>query len=185
VRLLTALIDEHSLTRFFTLTLDPRFIEGDPWTYIRHPWTKFRHRMQRRFPGGWKYVAVLEGHKSRDVPHIHGFTNVWLSQQDWSTMWHECCGGSVVWVEQVLDPKLSSYVTKQIEVARYVGKGQLLSGYKHRENMHTLWRSKGLKAQFELTEGGEWCIVKENIYKEDGGLTDWAAKKGLWNGRKT
>lgn len=183
VRLITALIEEYSLKKFFTLTLDPQMVSGDPWVYIHHPWAKFRKRMNRRH-SDFKFVAVLEGHKTRNVPHIHGFTNVWMHQRAWSTMWHDSCGGSVVWVEKVSDPKLSEYVSKQIEVARYVGKAQLGDGYKHRSGSRTLWRSTKLKAKFELTSLSEWCIVKENIYKEDGSLTDWASKKGVWNGSK-
>jgi len=181
VRLITALIEEYRLSRFFTLTLDPDMVKGNPWAYIRLPWTKFRHRMKRRFNSGFKYVAVLESHKNRDCPHIHGFTNVWMEQTTWSDLWHACCGGSVVWVEQVKSPDLSRYVSKSIEVARYVGKEQLKSGYKHKANSHTLWRSTNTKARFELTKASGWCIVKENVYAEDGKLTDYWSKKGVWN----
>lgn len=185
VRLLTALIGEYALSKFFTLTLDPKFVEGDAWAYISYPWSKFRKRMARRCGAAWKFAAVLEGHKSRDVPHIHGFTDVWIHQRDWSTMWHASCGGSVVWVEKVESEGLSEYVHKQIEVAKYVGKAQLESGYKHRDKLRTLYRSQGLKAKFELTTSTEWCIVKENIYRDDGSLTDWASQKGIWsNGEK-
>lgn len=184
VRLLTALIAEYDLIRFFTLTLDPSFIKGDPWRYIAYPWSKIRKRILRR-RADFKFVAILEGHKNRDVPHIHGFTNVWLHQREWSRLWHASCGGSIVWVERVESEGLSRYVSKQIEVARYVGKEQLAVGYKHRKEIRTLWRSKGLKAKFELTSSSKWCILKENVYREDGSLTDWAAKRGVWNGSET
>lgn len=180
VRLITALIEEYGLSRFFTLTLDPEMTDnGNPWTYIRHPWAKFRKRMRRRFDD-FRFVAVLESHRDRDCPHIHGFTNVWMDQADWSTMWHACCGGSIVWVEKVKGASLSRYVSKSIEVARYVGKEQLKAGYKHRENSHTLWRSTNTKARFELTKATGWCIVKDDVYQEDGRLTDYWAKKGVW-----
>lgn len=181
VRLITALIVEHGLSRFFTLTLDPDMVKGDPWTYIRIPWTRFRHRMKRRHHSGFKFVAVLESHKDRDCPHIHGFTNIWMPQEDWSKMWHACCGGAVVWVERVQSSKLGWYVNKQIEVARYVGKEQLKGGYKHRANAHTLWRSTHTKARFELTKASGWCIVKEDVYNEDGQLTDYWSKEGVWH----
>ena len=181
VRLITALIAEYGLSRFFTLTLDPDMVEGDPWTYIRIPWTRFRHRMKRRHHSGFKFVAVLESHRDRDCPHIHGFTNVWMSQATWSDLWHACCGGSIVWVEQVKTPELSRYVSKQIEVARYVGKEQLKGGYKHRANAHTLWRSTHTKARYELTKAEGWCIVKENVYGDDGQLTDYWSKRGVWS----
>jgi hypothetical protein len=87
-----------------------------------------------------------------------------------------------VWVEQVKTPKLSRYVSKQIEVARYVGKAQLKGGYKHRANAHTLWRSTNTKAKYELTREPGWCIVKENVYSEDGQLTEYWSKEGIWHG---
>lgn len=180
MRLISALIAEHGLIRFFTLTLDPGFIEGNAWEYIHAPWIKMRHRLVRR--GTFKFVAVLERHKTRDVPHIHGFTGLWLPQRQWSKLWHECRGGKVVWVEKVKDGDVSSYVTKDLNVARYVGKDNLVRGYKNNRGSRTLWRSTNLKAKFELTSSSEWCIVKENMYKEDGSLSDWASKKGVWNG---
>ncbi len=181
VRLISSLIEEYALNRFFTLTLDPKTVIGDPWTDIRHSWSKFRKRMNRAHPSGFKFVAVLESHKHRDCPHIHGFTNVWQDQRIWSSMWHACCGGAIVWVEQVKSADLSRYVSKSIEVARYVGKEQLKGGYKHRANAHTLWRSTNTKARFELTKSPGWCMVKEDVYQEDGHLSDYWSKKGVWN----
>jgi hypothetical protein len=29
-----------------------------------------------------------------------------------------------------------------------------------------------------------WCIVKENVYTEDGELTDYWSKRGVWNGKQ-
>lgn len=177
VRLISALIEEYGLIRFFTLTLDPDMIDGDPWTYIHHPWSKFRKRISRRFPG-WRFVAVLERHKHRDVPHIHGFTDIWMHQRDWSTQWHDSCGGSVVWVEKVDTAAASSYVSKQLEVAKYVGKDQIRAAYKVDKQYHALWRSQDTKARFELTTMNEWCIVKEGVYLENGEMREFFAMKG-------
>ncbi len=181
VRLISSLIEEYALNRFFTLTLDPKTVIGDPWPGIRHSWSKFRKRMNRTHANGFKFVAVLESHKHRDCPHIHGFTSVWMDQGKWSSMWHACCGGAIVWVEQVKTPDLSLYVSKSIEVARYVGKEQLKGGYKHRAGAHTLWRSTNTKARYELTKSTGWCMVKEDVYQEDGRLTDYWSMKGVWN----
>lgn len=166
VALLTALIGEHGLTRFFTLTLDREAVRGDPWDYIHSPWSKLRKRLNRRY--AFNFVAVLEAHKDKAYPHIHGFTNVWLAQRDWSAHWAGCGGGPIVWVEKVKDKALSTYVSKQIEVARYVGKDNLRKAYEQRGRHRTLWRSKGLKAKFELTTEPGWSIVKEHVFKEDG-----------------
>lgn len=179
VRLISALIEEHGLIRFFTLTLDPGMIVGNPWNYIHSPWVKMRHRLKRR-RSDFKFVAVLERHKNRDVPHIHGFTNLWLHQRQWSTLWHESCGGKIVWVEKVKDGDLSAYVSKELNVAKYVGKENLVGVYKDRKVLRTLWRTRGLKAKYELQKETEWSIVKEAMYKEDGSQTDWAKGEGVW-----
>jgi len=187
--LITALIQEHGLTRFFTLTLDRERVEGDPWDYVHRPWSKLRKRLRRRFPGtvgrrpdaSFNYVAVLEAHKNTAYPHVHGFTNVWLHQRDWSSLWASCGGGPVVWVEKVEDPQLSEYVSKQIEVARYVGKENLRIAYKEKKRHRTLWRSEGLKAKYELTPEPGWCIIKEHVFTDEGELTPFWKNKELYS----
>lgn len=184
VRLITALIEEYKLIRFFTLTLDPEFVEGDPWEYIHHPWVKMRHRLKRISPS-FKFVAILERHKNRNVPHIHGFTDLWLKQSEWSRHWEESRGGKVVWIEKVKDKAASSYVTKTLEVAKYVGKDNLVIKYGEKKRCRTLWRTRKLRAKFELTKSKEWSIIKECVYKENGQFTDWHMKKGVWEYGKT
>lgn len=185
VRLISALISEYGLVRFFTLTLDRNMIpfSDDPWDYIHSPWLKLRKRIHRQHEN-FKFVAILEGHKNKKYPHIHGFTNVWIPQVDWSIMWHECRGGDVVWIEQVKEGDISKYVSKEIEVARYVGKENLSAGYKHRKNKHTLWRSKGLRAKYELDTTEGWSIIKESVFGDLGVMRDFFAKKGLFDGSK-
>ena len=188
VRLITALINEYSLIRFFTLTLNPKYLNNgsvNAWSYIHVPWSRLRKRLKRRFPG-FKFVAILEKHKNRDVPHIHGFTNVWLDVKDWSKMWSECKGGEVVWIEQVKKgQEVSQYVNKQIEVAKYVSKDTIMPAYKIDKQYRTLWRSEKTKAKFELTKGDDWCIIKQDVYNSKGEISDYHAKKGIWaNGKE-
>jgi hypothetical protein len=128
-----------------------------------------RKRLRRRFKE-FRFVAVLEKHKQNDRPHIHGFTNVWLSQSEWSVMWNECGGGKIVWVEKVRSEEVSEYVGKEISVARYVGKENLAV---NRKKIRKLWRSKGMKASFELKEDKTWCIIKEKVYNENGELSQY------------
>ncbi len=184
IDLLTALIDEYKLTRFFTLTLDREFIKGNAWDYIHDPWSKFRKRMNRKFDN-FKFVAILESHKDRNFPHIHGFTNIWMSTRQWSFIWNDCKGGRIVWLEAIEDKNLSSYVSKSIEVSKYVGKENLLVGHKQRGNHRTLWRSRGMKAKFELQREPGWNIIKRNVFDEEGELTDFYSEKGVWaNGKE-
>lgn len=185
VRLISSLIAEYGLIRFFTLTLDPEFIgKENPWEYIHHPWSKMRKRLKRR-SSEFRFVAILERHKHRDVPHIHGFTNLWLKQVEWSALWEKCKGGKVVWIEQVKDPNLSEYVSKEINVSQYVSKDTIKASYKVKIKYRTLWRSEGMKARFELDREPGWCIIKESVFKEDGSMTDYATKKGEWSNAET
>lgn len=181
IRLISALIDEYGLSKFFTLTLDRKYISDkmDPWDYIHYPWSKFRKRMKRLYD--FRFVAILEHHKNKKYPHIHGFTNIWMSQKKWSRIWDKCKGGRVVWVEKVESESVSEYVSKQIEVARYVGKENLSAGYKEKRGHRTLWRSENTKAQFELTQGSGWSIIKEKVFNDDGTMTDYYAGKGVWS----
>lgn len=183
VALLADLIQEYNLIRFFTLTLDPQHVTGDPWEYISIPWQKFRHRMKRRYPG-WKYVAVLERHKDRDFPHIHGFTDVWMKKEDWTSMWDSCGGGKITWVEKVDSPDLSEYVSKQLDVAKYVGKDQLVGSYHAGKKVRTLWRSTHTKSKKELTSETGWRILQENVYDADGQLTQYGRRWRQINGWK-
>ena len=187
VMLITALIKEYGLIRFFTLTLDPDMIPSsiNAWDYIQHPWSKLRKRIKRLYPE-FRFVAILEKHKTNNRPHIHGFTNSWISQLDWSIMWNGCKGGKIVWVEKVKDGDVSSYVSKELEVAKYVGKENLVSAYKEKKGHRTLWRSEKLKAKFELTSSPEWSIIKQDVYTEQGELTDFYEKKGkIWHQKST
>ena len=188
VRLITALISEYSLIRFFTLTLDPSYLNNgcvNAWSYIHTPWSKLRKRLNRRF-SNFKFVAVLEKHKDRNVPHIHGFTNVWLDVKEWSTLWNECEGGRIVWIEQVKKgQEVSQYVNKQIEVARYVSKDTIVPAYKIDKQYRTLWRSTNTKAKFELTKREGWSIIKEDVYNSKGEVSNYHAKEGIWSDGKT
>jgi hypothetical protein len=185
VRLITALIGEQDLNKFFTLTLDPGMIDTacDPWDYIHDVWSRFRKRMNRRYDN-FVFVAVLESHKNSKLPHIHGFTNVWMKQAEWSDIWLECGGGKMTWVSQVDKEEIADYVSKELEVAKYVGKENLLEGYKQRGSHRSLWRSKKLKAKFELTSSEKYVMIKEIVFDEQGQMTDFFAKKGIWSDGK-
>lgn len=151
VSLISDLVEEKNLKKFFTLTLDRgRLPEGvKPWDYIHTPWKSFRTVMGRKFES-FKFVAVLESHADEAWPHIHGFTDIWMDQADWSRHWSACGGGPVVWVERVKDEGASAYVSKELKVARYVGKQQFIDAYKHRGNRRIFWRSTALKTAAEI-----------------------------------
>lgn len=169
-RILTiaCLIREYNLIRFFTLTLDREKVSvNGAWNEIPHIWLKMRKRLRRRFPE-LKFVAVLEAHKDTRYPHIHGFTNIWMKQAEWSDMWADCGGGPVVWIEAVTDD-VEAYVTKELEVANYVGKDNLLDAKSMLEaGKRSFWRSENTKAKFELDKSDpEWVVLKRQVFERD------------------
>lgn len=178
VSLLTDLIETHALERFFTLTLDRGIIgpSVDPWEYIHHPWSKMRKRMNRRHDN-FLFVAILEEHKDTRYPHIHGFTNVWMKQREWSNMWEACNGGKIVDIRRIKNVSVGEYVSKQLEVAKYVGKDNLRGAYSKRNGKRTFWRSKGMKGEKELDKSTEWSIIKEGVYLEDGTMRKFFEKQ--------
>lgn len=168
IRLLQGVVDEHKLTRFFTLTLDPEMVPDgvDAWSYVSTVWSRMRHRLSRACGRSPKYIAVLEKHKQNDRPHIHGFIDHYLPWEEWRRHWEECGGGKGVYLEYMKEgDSAAEYVSKSLKVVKYVGKDNMIGVP---PGVRTLWRSLGTKFSGELTKGRDWCIVKENIFTESG-----------------
>ncbi len=165
VGLLGDLVLQYQLTKFYTLTLrqDNCTIE-EAWLKVSDYWRNCRTTLKRDYPG-FLYVSVLEEHKS-GFPHVHGFTNTWIAQGEWSSRWAANGGGPIVWVEKVSND-VSEYVSKQWNVAHYVGK-QAICGPKERLVRRTLWRSVGMKTVAEVTkrEDGLWRLVKGHVFDD-------------------
>jgi len=170
VRILQELVDEYSLTRFFTLTIRTgQFCTPwAAWCAISHMWSKMRKRLKRIYPD-LKFVAVLEAHKTSGYPHIHGFCNQYIPRDIWVHHWVQCGGGYIVDVRAVKDEKTAAeYLSKGIQVSRYVGKQQLEQVPYIAKGQRTLWRSKGLKSERECAmidrDSSEWELHEERIY---------------------
>lgn len=164
ITLISDLIKEYNLDKFFTLTVDRTKFDSlfESWGIIAGIWNKTRTSIVRDYPG-FLYVAVLEAHRQEPWPHLHGFTNSYLHQREWSSRWSANGGGSIVWVERVDTANIADYVSKELEVARYVGKdnlceARLLVGHRRR----TLWRSR-IKTERERQDDvqSEWKLIKE------------------------
>lgn len=167
VRLIGALVTQYNLSRFFTLTLNREMRLRDAWEDVHGIWTKFRRRMRHKHEK-WKFVAVLEGHKD-GYPHIHGFTDVWMAQHEWTNLWHNSGGGRITWIERI-SGNISEYVSKEFSLARYIGKEQLQTARARAYGKRTLWRTTKMKADFELEPGGEYAIVQKNVFDGHGKL---------------
>lgn len=170
IALVSNLIKEHELWRFFTLTISQDCPLKEAWCSIPHTWLKMRKRLarickKRKF--AFKFVAVLECHQS-GYPHIHGFTNLWLDVHEWSKLWLECGGGKIVYLEQVKsETDISRYVNKTLEVGKYVGKDNLINALDYiKPRQRSLWRSR-IKTQLEIKNTKEnvdtkWILRKRN-----------------------
>jgi len=62
---------EHGLSRFLTLTLDPATApKPEGVAYTRDVWRKFRVYLKRKFKRNVSFISVVELHKS-GRPHLH------------------------------------------------------------------------------------------------------------------
>lgn len=168
VNLISDLIQEYHLCRFFTLTVDRSKSLQDAWGDIPAIWANFLRVVKRKY-SQWRFVAILEAHKD-GYPHVHGFTNTYMEQTEYSDHWSKCGGGKTVWVELIRKQEgmLADYVCKQL--GRYVGKQNVVDGkgkvgYKKR----TMWRSKKMKTKKEIEPStNEWTILKGNYFDKEG-----------------
>lgn len=168
VKLVSTLIIEYKLTRFFTLTMDREMPLEDSQSALPCIWNKFLTICRRKYPN-WLFVAIRENHKD-GYPHLHGFTNQWMRQKEYSNHWQACGGGKMAWVEKVKSSgEMGEYVAKQL--GRYVGKQNLVCGkIDAGKGERTIWRSVGMKASYEEKEGKDFVLVKAKMFDNEGNM---------------
>ena len=175
-----SLVRENGLYVFFTLTLDGKdwADSQEAWDKIAGIWAKFRAKIRdarlpkvgkkkaaKMFPS-FKYVAILEKHKKNDRPHIHGFANCYMPYEWVSKAWNECGGGVMVSLEHVTG-NITDYVTKQLDVTKYVGKDNInIAGYV-KKGKRVMWRSRGLKLS-QPEPDHNYGILLLPVFREDG-----------------
>lgn len=146
------LISKYHLTRFFTLTISRKYDADISWQSISTWWHTFRQRMRRLaidYGIRLQFFAILECHKD-GYPHIHGFWNIHIDHEDLSRIWSECAPGHVVDVRTV-DDSLDAADYLGMNAGRYIGKKQAVdAGRKVRKRKRTMWRSTGMKTDYEL-----------------------------------
>ena len=111
--LIGQLAEHEQLTRFLTLTLDPKLIEGDSVRYLRKVFDKFRLYLRRRFGASIKYIAVLEFHKS-GVAHLHLLVDRYIPWEWIKESWSALGGGHVVFIKYVDVHRISRYLSKYL-----------------------------------------------------------------------
>ena len=110
----------NGLTKFLTLTLDPKQIPDDidKVKYIRKVWSKFRVYLKRRFGRSISFVTVLEFTEA-GIPHLHILIHQYIPQAWISESWESLGGGRIVYIKRIKDlhrlvPYLAKYFTKAI-----------------------------------------------------------------------
>jgi hypothetical protein len=168
VRLQSDLIIEYDLKRFFTLTMKRNMSAREAWVQIPLVWGKARRILVRENPD-LLFSANIEAHKD-GYPHIHGFTNIWLHTSVWSKIFEKCGGGKIAWLEKVdmKDGAIPEYVCKQLGIARYIGKEQVITARQMlKPRARSFWRSRDMKTKYEKREKKSGIImVSERLYKE-------------------
>ena len=110
---------EHGLTRFLTLTLDPKSAPEDRKVrYMWEVWRKFRVSLKRKLGRTVSFISVIELHKS-GYPHLHVLVDEFIAQRWISNAWSRVGGGRVVYIERVKDvgrigAYLGKYLTKDM-----------------------------------------------------------------------
>lgn len=160
--------------KFFTLTFRPGETDKKSWDNWWKPWNNFRKIIKRKY-GYFSYMAILEKHKDNNRVHIHGITNLWMHQREWSTRWEAVGGGPVVDIRMVTDDNFAEYFSKDCGIAGYFGKDNMTQAYlkARRRSIFasrdiTAWE-KDAKAKAAKTP---WALCKEVIYRDGVKLLD-------------
>ena len=171
VRLVSDLIREHTLSRFFTLTTTRDKPVKAAWADFPHVWHKVLTILKRKYPT-LKHATILEAHKD-GFPHAHMFANMYLDKFMLSRHMSNCGGGGYTYAEkiEVQDGEIGEYVSKQLNIARYVGKEQVVTArHMLKPRARSFYRSKGMKTKYELERASrsksDWVMVPERMWSE-------------------
>jgi hypothetical protein len=162
--LIAQLAEQEHLTRFLTLTLDPKKIQGNSVSYLRGVFNKFRLYLRRKFGSPIKYIAVLEFQKS-GIAHLHVLVDRFIPQNWISDSWSALGGGNIVDIRYVDVHRISRYVSK------YLTKELLLSAPKRSRRVTT---SRSLHLLPKKDSNGSWELFKVSIFHLFSRLSDLA-----------
>ena len=168
-RLIGERAKEHGLSRFVTLTLDPKITpENQHIKYIREVWRKFRVYLKRKFGSTVSFIAVMELHKS-GYPHLHVLVDRYIRQEWISHTWNRLGGGKIVFIEKVEDLRkigwyLGKYLTKDMILSAPHGTRRVTTSrdIKLREpKEETGWRVAPFPFEALYKVAGEFIIEEE------------------------
>ena len=106
--------EAHGLTRFLTLTLDPKVSPGadESVDYIRECFNKFRTYLKRKAGAGVQYIAVIELQKSA-MAHLHVLVDRFLDKSWLDEAW-AAVGGAFTWIKYTDVHRVSAYISKYL-----------------------------------------------------------------------
>ncbi len=140
----------HGLTRFLTLTLDPKTCSPEESiTYARECWNKMRTYFKRKFGKAITYIVILEFQKS-GYAHLHVLVDRFISQSWIQSKWQAVGGGKFVNIRQVDIHRVSAYLSK------YLTKDLLLSHQYQKYRRYTTSRDIKL---VKKPEKGQWSLI--------------------------
>ena len=106
--------EEKGLTRFLTLTLDPKFLsetdlQDGGIAYIRRSWSKLRIYLKREHGRSIDFISIVELQK-RGVAHLHILVDRYLPKQWVKNAWVAVGGGRIVDIRFVDVHRVSAYL---------------------------------------------------------------------------
>lgn len=109
---------QHGLTRFLTLTLDPKKLKPgctlrEKIAYLYRVWRKMRVYLQRRLGKPLVFVAVVEL-QSNGTPHLHLLVGSYLPKAWISASWQALGGGWSTRIEYADIHRVAAYLSNYI-----------------------------------------------------------------------
>jgi hypothetical protein len=148
--------EEHGLTRFVTLTLDPKKLGGDASDSVKHlrnSFNKFRVYLGRKFGKSIKYIAVIECQEN-GFAHLHLLVDRYIEQSWIKGAWSAVGGGQHVDIRHRDTPKIAAYL------AKYLTKG-LLGNCPKKSRRVTC--SRGITLLRKYGKQHRWTLIRESI----------------------
>jgi len=153
-RLIAELAEREGLTRFLTLTLDPKKVEGNSVQYLRKVFNKLRVYLRRREGSPIKYIAVLELQKS-GLAHLHLLIDRYIPWAWIRESWTAVGGGSQVFIKFVDVHRIARYLSK------YLTKDLLLSAPKRSRRITT---SRSVQLIPKKMTDRVWHLLRVSIF---------------------
>jgi hypothetical protein len=153
---ITAAAEAHGLTKFLTLTLDPKKLGGNAehsCKHLRESFNKFRTYLRRKYGETVKYIAVLE-FQQNGFAHLHLILDRYIPQAWIKKSWAAVGGGEHVDIRRVDEHRVAKYL------AKYLTK-QLNSDAPKGQRRVTC--SRGIKLLVKLVKKHNWLLMRESI----------------------